>query len=131
MSHRYHHTHIKSKDPRCSARWWAEMFGANVLPEIEFRSMLFAPVELDGVLINISSPGPDEADRTADPGSIPHYGLEHIGVITDDLDTDLTRFEEQGLQIYERRPGAGFEIAFVEAPDVVCIELMQSPDREP
>jgi catechol 2,3-dioxygenase-like lactoylglutathione lyase family enzyme len=51
--------------------------------------------------------------------------LEHIGIITDDLDRDLARFEEQGLEIYERRPGAGgFEIAYVATPDGVCLELM-------
>ncbi len=124
--HRFHHAHIKSRNPRASAQWWAEMFGATVLPEMEFGSMLFAPVELDGVRINITSPSPEEA--THDPPLIPHYGLEHIGVLTDDLDVDLARFAEQGLEIYERRAGAGgYEIAFVEAPDGVCLELLQEP----
>ncbi len=126
MTHRFHHAHIKSQDPRGSAQWWAEMFGAIVLPELEFGSMLFAPVELDGVRINITSPSPDEG--TDDPPPIPHYGLEHIGVLTDDLDRDLARFVEQGLEIFERRAGAGgYEIAFVAAPDGVCLELLQDP----
>ena len=86
--------------------------------------MLFAPVELDGVRINITSPPPEEG--TDDPPPIPHYGLEHIGVLTDDLDRDLALFEEQGLELIERRPGAGgYEIAFVMAPDGVCLELLQ------
>jgi catechol 2,3-dioxygenase-like lactoylglutathione lyase family enzyme len=124
MAHRFHHLHIKSKDPRATARWWADMFGAALLPEIEFRSMLFAPVELGGVRINITNPPPEE--DTVEPNPIPHYGLEHVGVLTDDLDADLARFAEQGLEIYERRPGAGgFEIAFAAGPDGVTIELMQ------
>ena len=124
MTHRFHHAHIKSQDPRASARWWADMFGATVLPEVEFESMLFAPVELDGVRINITRPSPDEG--TDDPPSIPFFGLEHLGVTTDDLDADLARLTEQGLEIYERRAGAGgYEIAFVEAPDGVCLELLQ------
>ncbi len=124
MTHRFHHAHIKSQDPRASAQWWADMFGATVLPELEFGSMLFAPVELDGVRINITSPPPDEG--TDGPPPIPHYGLEHLGLLTNDLDADLARFTEQGLEIYERRVGAGgFEIAFVEAPDGVCLELLQ------
>lgn len=126
MTHRYHHTHIKARDPRASARWWAEMFGATLLPEIEFGSMLMAPIELDGVRINISIPGAEEAERTRDPAELPHWGLEHIGVITEDLDADLARFAEQGLEIYERRAGAGgFDVAFVAAPDGVCVELLQ------
>ena len=126
MTHRFHHAHIKSQDPRASARWWADMFGATVLPEVEFRSMLFAPVELNGVRINITEPPPDE--RTGDPPPMPHYGLEHIGVLTDDLDRDLARFMEQGFEVFERRSGAGgYEIAFVAAPDGVCLELLQDP----
>ena len=124
MTHRFHHAHIKSQDPRASAQWWADMFGATVLPEVEFGSMLFVPMDLDGVRINITRPSPDE--ETDDPPPIPHFGLEHIGVLTDDLDADLARLAEQGLEIYERRPGAGgYEIAFVAAPDGVCLELLQ------
>jgi len=124
MTHRFHHAHIKSRDPRASARWWADMFGATVLPEVEFQSMLFVPVELDGVRINITSPSPDE--RTGDSPQIPYFGLEHLGVTTEDLDADLARLAEQGLEVYERRAGAGgYEIAFVEAPDGVCLELLQ------
>ena len=129
MPHQFHHAHIKSKDPRASARWWADMFGATILPELAFGSMLFAPVELDGVKINITSPDPDEG--TQDAPAIPYYGLEHLGLMTEDLDADLARFADQGLEIYERRPGAGgFEIAFVATPDGVCLELLQAPEPE-
>ena len=39
---------------------------------------------------------------------------------------DLADRSEQGLEIYEHRAGAGgYEIAFVEAPDGVCLELLQ------
>ena len=128
MAHGLHHIHIKSKDPRSSAQWWADMFGATLLPEIEFGSMLFAPVSLDGVQISITTLAPGDEGVIADPHSIPHYGLEHIGITTDDLDADLARFAAQGLEVYDRRPGAGgFENAFVAAPDGVCIELLQAP----
>ncbi|MCJ7726554.1 MAG: VOC family protein, partial [Acidimicrobiia bacterium] len=124
--HQFHHVHIKSKDPRASARWWEDMFGATILPEIEFESMLFSPVEISGIRINITRPSPTEP--TQDAPTVPHYALEHLGLITEDLDADLARFAEQGLAIYERRPGAGgYEIAFVATPDGVCLELLQPP----
>lgn len=129
MTHQLHHVHIKSKDPRASARWWADMFGATLLPEIRFGAMLFAPVEVGGVRINITNPDPDEGTR--EHPEIPHYGLEHLGLLTDDLEADLARFAAQGLPIYERRPGAGgYEIAFVGTPDGVCLELLQEPKAE-
>ena len=129
MTHSFHHAHIKSLDPRASAAWWAGMFGAEILPELEFGSMLFCPVRLGDVQITITLPDPQEGTRDA-PG-IPYYGLEHLGLLTDDLDRDVARIEEQGLPVYERRPGAGgFEIAFVGTPDGVCLELLQAPRED-
>lgn len=106
--------------------WWIDMFGGTILPEIEFKSMLFTPVEFDGVRLNITTPGPGEADTINDPPQMPYLGLEHIGIETDDLDAILSRFEEQGLKIYDRRAGpGGYEIAFVETPDGVVVELLE------
>ena len=107
------------------ARWWEDMFGAKILPEFEFGTMLFAPVELDGVRINITGHAPEEAAGMADPQAIPHWGLEHVGIEVDDLDAILARFEEQGRNIYVRRPGpGGYEIAFVDGPDGGVVELL-------
>ena len=126
-----HHIHIKSRNPRGSARWWVEMFGAELLPETEFRDMVFAPIRLDGVQITITGLGEAEAAATADPPAIPHFGLEHVGILVDDLDGVLDRFRDQGLPVYERRPGAGgFEIAFVGTPDGVCLELLERPPEQ-
>lgn len=128
MEHRLHHIHIKSKDPRASAQWWLDMFGGTPLPELSFGTMLFVPVDFDGARINFTNSAPGEDDVIADPPAIPHYALEHLGILTDDLDADLAKFEEQGLTVFERRPGAGgMEIAFVETPDGVCLELMMAP----
>jgi lactoylglutathione lyase len=125
MAHVLHHIHIKSKNPRASAAWWIDMFGGTLLPEIRLKTMLFIPVEFDGVRLNITTPAPGEDDTINDPSPIPYLGLEHIGIETDDLDADLERFAEQGLKIYERRPGpGGYEIAFVETPDGVTLELL-------
>ena len=114
----FHHVHIKSKKPRMTARWWEDMFGAKILPEFEFGTMLFTPVELDGVRINITGHAPQEAESMAEPQGIPYWGLEHIGIEVDDMDATLNRFGEQGFDVYVRRPGpGGYEIAFVDAPD--------------
>ena len=125
MAFHLDHIHITAKDPRRSARWWADMFGATILPEAEVRSILFAPVSLDGVTINISGPRPSDTGMTADPPAIPYYGLEHLGIRVDELEATLARFREQGLEIYERRQNPTVRIAFVAAPDGVCLELME------
>ncbi len=126
MAHALHHIHIKSRDPDASAEWWLDMFGGTRLPEIQFGTMLFTPVEFDGVRLNITTPGPGEDESIDDPPAIPYLGLEHIGILTADLDADLDRFREQGLMVDGPRPGAGgFTIAFVETPDGVTLELLQ------
>ncbi len=126
MAHKFHHVHIKSKKPRMSARWWEDMFGAEILPEYELGTMLFTPVRLDGVQITIT--GHKETDDFGEPQGIPYWGLEHFGIEVDDMDVMLQRFEEQGFKIYMRRPGPlGYEIAFVDAPDGVVLELLHKP----
>lgn len=125
MAHKFHHGHIKSRDPRKTAQWWADMFGAKILPERDAGGALFAPIELSGVIINISSPRPDEVDQMGEGDATLHYGLEHLGLYTDDLDADLARFKEQGLEIFEVRDST---MAFVDTPDKVRVELIQSPE---
>lgn len=125
MATAFHHVHIKSKDPHATVAWWVDMFGATAKPEFEFGTMHFTPIELDGVTINITGHASEEARGMAEPQPIPYWGLEHIGLLVDDMDAVLARFEEQGRKIYVRRPGPGsFEVAFVDAPDGVVLELL-------
>jgi catechol 2,3-dioxygenase-like lactoylglutathione lyase family enzyme len=125
MGFTLHHIHIKSRDPHASAAWWIDMFGGTPLPEFQLKTMHFVPVKFDGVQLNITTPAPGEDDVIDDPPPIPYLGLEHLGIETDDLDALLGRFTDQGLRIYERRPGpGGYEIAFVETPDGVTLELL-------
>jgi catechol 2,3-dioxygenase-like lactoylglutathione lyase family enzyme len=125
MAHQFHHGHIKSPDPRKTARWWADMFGARLLPEFGSGSTLFAPIEIGGVMINISSPSAAEAEQMGQGSAALHYGLEHLGLQTDDLDADLARLREQGLEVFETRETPEMRIAFVETPDKVRVELIQ------
>ena len=125
MAHHFHHGHIKSRDPRKTAQWWADTFGAKLMPEHGSGATLFAPIEIDGVLINISSPSEAEAEQMGEGDAAIHYGLEHIGLATDDLDADLARLREQGLEIFEVRDTPTMRIAFVETPESVRVELIQ------
>lgn len=120
-----HHIHIKAGDPHRSAAWWAETFGASVLPSFEAGGSLVAPVEVGGTRINLSRPGPADAAVTAPAPAFPHYGLEHLGLIVADLGGILDRLEQQGLSIHLRRSTEEFEVAFVSSPDGVLLELLE------
>jgi catechol 2,3-dioxygenase-like lactoylglutathione lyase family enzyme len=122
---RLHHIHIKAEEPQRSAAWWAETLGASVLPSYEIDRVQFVPVELGGVRIILSRPGPGDAAATGPVPTIPHFGLEHLGIVVADLDGIVARCEEQGLTIHQRRTGTDFEVAFVASPDGVVLELLQ------
>ena len=66
MAFTLHHIHIKAKDPKASALWWIDMFGGTLLPELRVKTMLFTPVEFDGVRLNITTAGPGEDDVIGD-----------------------------------------------------------------
>jgi catechol 2,3-dioxygenase-like lactoylglutathione lyase family enzyme len=126
MAHALHHIHVKTRDPAASAEWWIDMFGGTRLPGYKFGTMLFTPVEFGGVRLNITTPSPGEDDSIGDVPSLPHLGLEHIGIVTEDLDADMARLRKQGLEVDGPRQGSGgYTVAFVKTPDGVTLELMQ------
>jgi catechol 2,3-dioxygenase-like lactoylglutathione lyase family enzyme len=126
MAYGFEHAHIKCKDPRKTAKWWHDMFGAKILPEIQASGgALFCPIEIGGVKINITTPRQHELDSIVNGYSGSRYGLEHLGILTADIDGDLARLRAQGLKVYEVNDTPRLKYAFVETPDDVRIELMQ------
>ena len=51
--------------------------------------------------------------------------LEARGLTTDDLDADLAKLREHGLEIYVLRDTPTMRMAFVETPDNVRVEIIQ------
>ncbi|MDP3061853.1 MAG: VOC family protein [Chloroflexota bacterium] len=119
------HVHIKAKDPRKSAQWWVDMFGATPHKELNLGGAIVVPIDLDKVYIMLSNPRPEEAERMGSGDANIHYGIEHVALRTDDIEAALAKFKEQGLRIFERGGAGGSKSAFVEGPDNVRIELIQ------
>jgi hypothetical protein len=104
------------------------MFGAKLLPVRETNGATFAPVELGGMLVNISSPRTGDT-MTGDGSAELHFGLEHLGLYSDDVAGDVARLRAQGLRVFEtiNGPDGTMTTAFVEGRDNVRIELMLTP----
>ncbi len=118
------HVHIKSKDPRKSAQWWIDMFGATPHKELEAGGATVVPIDIDKVYIMFSNPRPQ--DTNMGPGDAnTHFGIEHLALRTDDLDGVLARVKAQGLKVFETGGSGGSKAAFIEGPDNVRIELIQ------
>lgn len=127
MAYNINHIHLKTEDPKKTADWWVKAFNFQILSD-DTRPVgdrfIRCQAE-DGTKVNISSAKPGDKMGPADGGL--HYGLEHIGVETADIDAEIKRIESMGGKLQEGPSGGlgGMRIAFMELPDGIRIELMQ------
>ena len=80
------------------------------------------------VRLNISSqPAGASSERT--DASLYRLGLEHFGFGVDDLRAELARLEGAGVRtvLPLTEVAGGAKLAYIEGPDGVLIELVQSP----
>ncbi|MEC7880756.1 MAG: VOC family protein [Chloroflexota bacterium] len=128
--YKINHIHLKSNDPQTDANWFVKAFNFKITSD-EVRAVgdRFISCESeDGLRVNISGErtneklGPSDAD--------PHYGLEHFGFDSSDINADISRLEGMGAVLAEGpidMPN-GMQIAFVKTPGNVRLELIQWPD---
>jgi len=75
--------------------------------------------------VNISGPRTGETLRPGDASA--HFGLEHFGFDSTDIEADIRRLEGLGARLLEgpvQLPNGG-RIAFMRAPDDTRVELVQ------
>ena len=101
-------------------------FGATVVQERVY--WVVAPsftFDLNGMRFLVS--GRAEGENPVKSGSDPRYGLDHFGLIVDDMDSAAADLRAKGVEFicepWEIRPGV--KIAFVKGPDDISIELAQ------
>jgi lactoylglutathione lyase len=121
------HIHLKAPDPRRTAEWYVEAFGFEILSDTvrSFGDRRLNCQSPGGLIVNISSARDGEEMAEGDAGS--HWGLEHFGVNSDDLQADIERLAALGAPLLEGPidvPGGNL-IAFVQGPDDVRIEVVQ------
>jgi len=131
----FDHIHIISENPKASAAWYVEMFGATIAADTVARGAPQIFVELGGmtILIRGRRPGEDPAPARpirsyADFSSHNAWGTDHFGFM---YKGDLTAFYNALLAKgatfpVELKQGVnGSLLCYVAAPDGVSIELMQ------
>jgi predicted enzyme related to lactoylglutathione lyase len=82
---------------------------------------------IGGMLLNVSSPQPGQPTADAYPG--PHYGLDHFGLETHDLDAALERLGGKGVEVVGppvQAPDGSRSITAM-GPDQVRVEIVQPP----
>jgi len=128
MAYRINHIHLKASDPRRTAEWYVGAFGFKIVND-ETRvfgdRFIRCQSEDGGMAVNISGARTGE---TLQPGNASaHFGLEHFGFDSVEIEADIRRLEGLGAKLLEgpiALPNGG-RIAFLRAPDDTRVELVQ------
>ena len=127
--YKINHIHIKSTDTEKDANWFINAFNFEIISD-EVRSVgdrfIMCQSE-DGFRVNISGERTNEKLGPSDPD--PHFGLEHFGLDSKNLEDDISRLESMGATLQEgpiEMPG--IRIAFLKTPGNVRVELIQKAD---
>lgn len=121
--------HVKSVDALRSANWYVEHLSATIVEIIEKPGgEILVRTDVHGIPVNFTQ-HVDAALLPIAPPDI-HIGLEHFGVIVDDLVGLLTRMEAAGVEVIEPvTDGPDSKWAFVRGPENLRQELVELRKR--
>ncbi len=128
MPYRINHIHLKAPDPRKTAEWYVTAFGFTIVgDEVRvFGDHFVRCLSQDrGLAVNIS--GARTAERLLPGEARAHFGLEHFGFDSEDIEADIRRLEGLGARLLEgpTQVPNGPRIAFLQGPDDTRLELVQ------
>jgi catechol 2,3-dioxygenase-like lactoylglutathione lyase family enzyme len=116
MAFAVQHVHLKTRDPRQTAQFYIDNFGATLKDEIPGRGFR---VDLHGLQLNITG-------LIAAQNHEQHYGIEHMAVQTDDYAGTLAQLRKNGVRVLEELPpNNGRHVCFVECPDGAQMEIIE------
>ena len=120
----YDHIHLRSPDAEATARWYEQMFGAEIIRSVQSDGKPRLDLKLGGVAVFIAQV--PEGGAAAEPPPQPHLGLEHIGLRVEGIDRVVAELKEKGAEftVEPRTIRPGVRIAFLRGPQNVPIELL-------
>ena len=116
MTMKLNHLHLKTGDPAKTAQFYVDVLGAKIVsqtPNGGYR------VDLHGLSLNVTKFFENQARAQK-------YGMEHIAIDTDELDTLVENLEARGIAILEQTTvSGGRRVCFFEGPDGVQLEFIE------
>ena len=102
---KYDHVHLRSPDPEATAQFYENMFGAEVSRGLYPAGTPFAgkpriTMKLGGTSFYIAPPDPRTPN--GDSPNAPHFGLEHIGLTVDNLDSAAAELKNKRRSLHCR-----------------------------
>jgi lactoylglutathione lyase len=129
IDYSFDHVHLSSPDPFATAQWFADNFGAEVVnPWSEPNGVGHVMVNLKDTWIFVKG---RLEKPTVEPNSTDSYGLEHIAILTKDLDAAVAELKANGITFVMDASGTllpNVRHAFLRGPEGILIELI---DRKP
>jgi catechol 2,3-dioxygenase-like lactoylglutathione lyase family enzyme len=116
MGFKFNHVHLKAHDPAATVKFYVENFGATIKAERPGWGFL---LDLDGVQLNVT---PLVATQKHEQ----FYGIEHIGMDTDDYAGQLAKLKANNVKILEELVTPDKRrICFLQAPDGAHFEVIE------
>lgn len=129
MGFRINHIHLKSPDPKKTAEWYVKAFDFQIASDETrvFGDRFLRCKSADGG-INVNISGARTNEKMGKGDAAPHYGLEHFGFDSADLDSDIKRLSGLGATLLEgpTQVPNGPRIAFMQGPDDTRLELIEA-----
>ena len=116
MTFKMNHVHLKTKDPEATAKFYVETMGAKIVSQNANGSYR---INLHGLELNVSK-FLEQQKRDQ------KYGMEHIAIDTDELDSLIEKLKARGINILEQTiVSGGRRVCFFEGPDGVQLEFIE------
>jgi catechol 2,3-dioxygenase-like lactoylglutathione lyase family enzyme len=116
MTFKMNHVHLKTKDPEATAKFYVETMGAKIVSQSPTGGYR---VDLHGLSLNVTK-FLDQQKREQ------KYGMEHIAIDTDELDSLIEKLKARGINILEQTiVSGGRRVCFFEGPDGVQLEFIE------
>ena len=116
MAFKMNHVHIKTKTPEKTAQFYVDTMGAKIIGKAGKNGVR---IDLHGLHMNIS-------DFLTEQKREQKYGMEHIAIDTDELDSLIAKLKARGINILEQTiVSGGRRVCFFEGPDGVQLEFIE------
>src|ERR1051325_5925276 len=90
----YDHIHLRTRDPRGTADWYARMFGPRISESVQSDARPRTDLNINGLTVFIAQV-PSDAEIAQAPAD-PHLGLDHFGLRVDNLDAAAAESKTHG-----------------------------------
>ena len=104
--------------------FYVRMFGASMERSKGANGLPRANLTIGDQLLLISTVTTEVTQEASGPHSV--VGLDHIGLAVEDLSKAITDLEGKGAKFLMKPKDGKGRIAFVQGPDSVSIELVQT-----